>query len=41
LLPFADVNNNGIYDPSYGDYPNVLGDEALYLMYNDKFAAHG
>jgi hypothetical protein len=25
---------------SYGDYPNVLGDEALYLMYNDKYAAH-
>jgi hypothetical protein len=41
FAPFADVNNNGIYDPSYGDYPNVPGDEALYLMYNDKFASHG
>ena len=40
FAPFVDINNNGIYDPSYGDYPNVLGDEALYLMYNDKFAAH-
>ncbi len=41
FAPFADVNNNGIYDPSFGDYPNVPGDEALYLMYNDKYAAHG
>lgn len=41
FAPFADVNNNGIYDPSYGDYPNVLGDEILYLMYNDKYGAHG
>jgi hypothetical protein len=40
FAPFVDFNNNGIYDPSYGDYPNVLGDEALYLMYNDKSAAH-
>lgn len=40
FAPFADVNNNGIYDPSYGDYPNVPGDETLYLMYNDKYAAH-
>jgi hypothetical protein len=41
FAPFVDYNNNGTYDPSYGDYPNVLGDEALYLMYNDKYAAHG
>ena len=41
FAPFADVNNNAIYDPSYGDYPNVLGDEVLYLMYNDKFSSHG
>lgn len=41
FAPFVDFNNNGVYDPSYGDYPNVLGDEALYLMYNDKNAAHG
>lgn len=40
FAPFVDFNNNGIYDPAYGDYPNVLGDEALYLMYNDKYAAH-
>jgi hypothetical protein len=41
LAPFTDVNNNGIYDPSYGDYPNVLGDDVLYIMYNDKYASHG
>lgn len=41
FAPFADINNNGIYDPSYGDYPNVIGDEVLYMMYNDKYDAHG
>lgn len=41
FAPFVDINNNGIYDPAYGDYPNVLGDEAIYVMYNDKYAAHG
>lgn len=40
FAPFTDINNNGVYDPSYGDYPYVLGDEILYLMYNDKYGAH-
>ena len=41
FAPFVDVNNNGTYDPAFGDYPNVNGDQALYLMYNDLNAAHG
>lgn len=40
FAPFVDINNNGIYDPSYGDYPKVFGDEALYVMFNDKYDTH-
>lgn len=41
LAPFVDVNGNGIYDPlTGGDYPRIKGDQALYFIYNDKFAAH-
>ncbi len=42
LAPFVDVNGNGIYDPlTGGDYPEMSGDQMLYCIYNDKFAAHG
>lgn len=41
LAPFIDVNNNGIYDPlTGGDYPQIKGDQTLYFIFNDKFAAH-
>lgn len=36
LAPFVDANNNGIYDPSNGDYPCFLGDVAVYHIFNDK-----
>lgn len=36
LAPYHDANNNGIYDPAQGDYPKFLGDEALWMVYNDK-----
>jgi len=36
LAPFVDVNNNGIYDPQNGDYPKILGDQAIYYIINDK-----
>lgn len=36
LAPYADVNSNGIYDPAQGDYPQFLGDEALWMVYNDR-----
>ncbi len=41
LAPFVDNNNNGIYDPlTGGDYPKIKGDEALYFIFNDTYAAH-
>lgn len=41
LAPFVDINNNGIYDPlTGGDYPRIKGDQALYFIFNDKFAGH-
>ena len=36
LAPFIDVNNNGEYEPSLGDYPEVLGDETIYVIYNGE-----
>ncbi len=36
LAPYADVNGNGIYDPENGDYPEILGDAAMYLIMNDQ-----
>ncbi|MEO1383072.1 MAG: T9SS type A sorting domain-containing protein [Bacteroidota bacterium] len=35
LAPFFDQNLNGLYEPETGDYPLILGDEALYLVYGD------
>ncbi len=32
LLPFVDVNNNQCYDPINGDYPAIMGDEAIYWI---------
>jgi hypothetical protein len=36
LAPYADVNSNGTYDPANGDYPIIRGDEAVYVIMNDK-----
>ena len=35
LLPFVDVDGDGVYNPYYGDYPCVKGDKAVYLIMND------
>ncbi len=35
LAPFVDVNQNGLYEPQVGDYPDFPGDQALYLVYSD------
>ncbi|MGB0403800.1 MAG: T9SS type A sorting domain-containing protein [Salibacteraceae bacterium] len=35
LAPFEDVNGDGYYSPSLGDYPKIRGDEAVYCIYND------
>lgn len=36
LAPYEDVNRDGIYSPDLGDYPLIKGDQALYLILNDK-----
>lgn len=36
LAPFIDVNSDGIYSPVQGDYPDIKGDQALYVILNDK-----
>lgn len=37
LAPFIDVNENGIYEPDAGDYPDIKGDMSLYWIFNDNF----
>ena len=34
IAPFIDGNANGIYEPNLGEYPEILGDEALFAVYN-------
>lgn len=41
LAPFVDVNGDGIYTPSDGDYPKIRGDKATYMILNDKQNIHG
>ncbi len=36
LAPFADVNNDGHYTPSSGDYPLIRGDRAVFFVFNDS-----
>ena len=40
LAPFVDTDGDGIYNPKKGDYPDILGDMALYCIYNDNFEVH-
>ena len=40
LAPFVDVDNNGEYNPSGGDYPDVFGDQAVWWVINDKGDIH-
>jgi Secretion system C-terminal sorting domain len=40
LAPFVDMNNNGMYEPLLGDYPDIRGDMAIYTIMNDAKAAH-
>lgn len=41
LAPFEDRNNNGVYEPWKGDYPRVLGDEAIWWVFNDEGGGSG
>jgi hypothetical protein len=36
LAPYVDLNNDGVYSPMQGDYPKISGDQAIYLILNDK-----
>ena len=40
LAPFIDANNNAIYDPENGDYPFIIGDNAVYCIFNDLADEH-
>jgi len=35
LAPFYDINSNGIYEYTQGDYPLIKGDQAIYYIFND------
>lgn len=40
LAPFVDVNGDGRYNPTDGDYPDILGDQCLFFIFNDNFGPH-
>jgi hypothetical protein len=40
LAPFADLNGNGMYEPELGEYPEIRGDHAAYMIMNDKAGLH-
>jgi hypothetical protein len=40
LAPYVDANENGYYDPENGDYPEILGDVAVYYILNDTKQIH-
>lgn len=40
LAPFVDVDGNGIYEPENGDYPKIKGDQAAFMILNDKQNIH-
>ncbi len=40
MAPFYDNNNDGIYDPLMGDYPQIKGDQALFFVFNDVRYEH-
>ncbi|MDP5169476.1 MAG: T9SS type A sorting domain-containing protein [Bacteroidia bacterium] len=40
LAPFVDVNSNSVYEPLNGDYPLILGTEAIYLISSDYLASN-
>lgn len=40
LAPYVDVNSDGHYDPQFGDYPKIKGDQAIFYVYNDNYGLH-
>ncbi len=39
-FPFVDVDDDGIYSPSNGDYPIIKGCKAYYMIQNDSQGVH-
>ncbi|MBL7800516.1 MAG: T9SS type A sorting domain-containing protein [Chitinophagales bacterium] len=35
MAPFVDLNSNGIYEPALGDYPDIIGEQAVFFILND------
>jgi len=40
LAPFIDYNQDGMYDPLDGDYPDILGNQINYFIINDNKSEH-
>jgi hypothetical protein len=40
LAPFYDRNGDGMYNPADGDYPSIMGDEAIFSIFNDDRNIH-
>lgn len=40
MAPFIDVNGNGLYEPTLGDYPKINGDQAIWWVINDVGNVH-
>ena len=40
LAPFVDVNGDAHYNPADGDYPDIMGDQCLFFIFNDSYANH-
>ncbi len=40
LAPFVDVDGNGVYSPLGGDYPDIKGDLAAFVVLNDNGNSH-
>ncbi|MFK7783988.1 MAG: hypothetical protein AB8B56_02670, partial [Crocinitomicaceae bacterium] len=40
LAPYVDLNNNAIYEPELGEYPEIRGDQASYIIMNDARQIH-
>lgn len=40
IAPFVDVNNNGQYEPTLGDYPCIKGDAVTYIIMSDVGGFH-
>ncbi len=40
LAPFIDYNNDGVYNPNDGDYPDLKGDQMIWFVFNDAWHPH-